>query len=463
MSHLDDEDEELKEHEERDEALIVGPDLQKRGEALLCKSRRIGNDDERQKEALTYAEACTEIFRQLGSKPDLVEALWAIADPLYSLKRYEEARIASIEAAELAVETFNDSSAAKLYYNAGGCSYNLGEFQLGAEFCLKSVEFFLANSERVEAGRAGIWAGKNFACLENYDEALGCITEAIKIFEEEGSMVKLADASRILAKVYLAMEDATNARQALDRAEACLDLVVDITVAEKIKYARARLLALEGKHALAIEAFQERYDAGMALNNPDYTSKAAYGRALSQFALGLYEPAAKTFRNLALALKGTKSPITTLDALLNLLKCYEKQEKVLEQEQVIGQILELPEAPENEKLVNQLKLNLGVILTGTPEGTRGLKMLEALPRSVFEFGSEEWFQHALLLLENYEELGRFSECIFLANEMLANESLENFDGVFEIVTKVKEKAVAHINPSLLLTIETSAEAALFGC
>ena len=154
MSHLDDEDEELKEHEARDEALITGPDLQKRGEALLCKSRRIGNDDERQQEALTYAEASTEIFRQLGSKPDLVEALWAMADPLYSLKRYEEARVASIEGAELAVETLNESSAAKLYYNAGGCSYNLEEFQLGAEFCLKSVAFFQVNNERVEAGRA---------------------------------------------------------------------------------------------------------------------------------------------------------------------------------------------------------------------------------------------------------------------------------------------------------------------
>jgi tetratricopeptide (TPR) repeat protein len=461
MSHLDDEDEELKEHEARDEALIAGADLQKRGEALHCKSRRIGNDDERQHEALTYAEASTEIFRQLGSKPDLVEALWAMADPLYSLKRFEDARAISIEAAELAVETLNDSTAAKLYFNAGGCSFNLEEFQTGAEFCLKSVQFFLAADERVAAGRAGIWAGKNLAAIDNFDEALGCMVDAIQIFEEEGSMTKLADASRILAKVYLAMGDAPHARQALDRAEACLEFVLDLEVAEKIKYSRARLLALEGKHALAVNAFQERYAAAMALNNPDFSTKASFGRALSQLELGQYEPAAKTFRSLALALKGTKSPITSLDALLKLLKCNEKQENVLEQEQVINQIFEIPEALENIPLTNQLKLHLGVILTGTNDNTRGLQILEALPRSVFEVGSDDWMQHALALLENYEDRGRFSECIFLANELLAFENLDNFEGVAEILTKVKEKAVANINPAQTEAKRNSDESVLF--
>ena len=461
MSHLDDEDEELKEHDERDEALIAGSDLRERGQALLCKSRRIGNDEDRQKEALIYAEASTEIFRQLGNKPDLVDALWAVADPLYSLKHFEDARTISIEAAELAVETLNDSSAAKFYYNAGGCSYNLEEFQIGAEYCVKSIQFFLAADERVAAARAGIWAGKNFAAIENYDEALGCTTDAIQIFEEEGSMSKLADASRLLAKIYIAIGDAPKARQALDRAEACLEFVLDFEVAEKIKYSRARLLALEGKHALAVEAFQERYESAMAINNPEFSTKAAFGRALSQLELGQYEPAAKTFRNLALAVKGTKSPITSLDALLKLLKCYEKQENVLEQEQVINQIFEIPEALENIALTNQLKLHLGVILTGTHDNTRGLQILEALPRSVFEVGSDDWMQHALALLDNYEDRGRYSECIFLANELLALENLDDFEGVAEIVATIKDKAVAHLNPAAAEVAKASEESVLF--
>lgn len=418
MSHYEEEDEELQEHEAKDWELVRGTNLELRAEALLCISRRTSQDLTKQVEALTFAESAIDILRKLGDTKKLAAALWAKADPLYALNRWAEARDASIEAAELSAELLDDSRAGTMFYNAGGCAYNLREYQESYELFTKAKEYHQAASEPIDTGRSVAWAGKNLYELGNFEGAITAYQEAIDLFEPEGSLGKLADACRLLGKAYIRAGKLDLAAKALERSEACLEFCPNAETESKLKFARGLYLAAKGDHVRAIAVFQELYEAAKAAVLPEHSTANAFERAKSEMAIGEYESAAKTFRQISLAVKGTRSDITSLDAMLQLVKAYELAEYDVDHEAALNEVLAMPELQEKSELKNKLTLSLGLLLTKQPDGTRGLKVLEALPRSVFEVGGVSWMEHGMALLENYRRAGRNSECLFLANEIL---------------------------------------------
>jgi tetratricopeptide (TPR) repeat protein len=278
-------------------------------------------------------------------------------------------------------------------------------------------------------------------------EISGVYKRAIAIFEEEGSLLKLADCSRLQAKAYLGAGDLTRCEEALERSEACLEFLSCEETTGKLNFSRARLLAAKGQHVQAIAAYQRLFEPAKELGKVEFTTKIAFERAKSELAIGEYDNAAKTFRKLALALQGTSSPITKLDCLRQLTKTYELAGKPLDEEATLREILALPELEALPDEINLLKLQLGLTLSHRIDNARGLKELEALPREVFAVGSESWMEHGMGLMKSYEKAGRFSDCVFLANEMLATDALQSFDGGVEFVARVKENVVANLNPT----------------
>jgi tetratricopeptide (TPR) repeat protein len=254
-------------------------------------------------------------------------------------------------------------------------------------------------------------------------------------------MLKLADCSRLLGKAYIGACQLELAEKALDRAEACLEFTMNDETPQKLKFAQGMLAAAKGDHAAAIETFQELFDAAKAIGMVEYTTANAFERAKSEMAIGLYDKASKTFRQLALTLKGTKSSIKVLDVLLELLKTYELAGSVSDQELVINELFEMPEVAENPQLSNQLTLRRGILLTGTPHGQRALRILEGLPRSAFAIGTEPWIEHALGLMQNYEQVGRRTECLFLAKELLALDNIGQFHDALQLIKETKAKVL----------------------
>ena len=441
VSHHDDEDEELNELEERDWQLVRGDNLELRAEALLCLSRRKGQDFTKQEEALSFADAAIDLYRELDDRKEVAAALWAKADPLYFLQRFAEARAACVEAAGIWASLLNEARAGKMFYNAGGCAYNLDDFEDGFKYFQKASIFYKSVSDAIETGRSLSWAAKCLAAQEKFDEAIPLYLEAIALFESEGAMLKLADCSRLLGKSYIGSGQLDLAEKALDRAEACLEFTMNDETPQKLKFAQGLLAAAQGNHYLAINIFQELFDAGKALGMVEYTTANAFERAKSEMAIGLYDKAAKTFRQLALTLKGTKSPITPLDALLQLLTTYQLAGSVTDQELVLNELFGMSEVTENPQLNNKLTLHLGLLLTGTSEGKRALGILEGLPRSAFAVGTESWIEHSLGLMQNYEQVGRRTECLFLANELLALENIGQFHDALQLIKETKAKAI----------------------
>ncbi len=461
MSHHDEDDEDVKAHDARDWELIQSGSLDQRIDGLLCMAKRLGVNPDTQTESLTFAESAETLLRDMNDPARLYSALRTKADALYFFKRFEEAKDACLESAGHAASQLMDGKAGSMFFNAGGCAYNIGQHEQAAELCMKAAGFLESANDKIESGVALAWAGRNHFALGAFEPAIEVYLRAISIFEEEGAMLKLADCSRLLAKAYLGAGDLALADKALARAEACLEFLPNEETIGKVSFSRARLLAAKGEHSKAIAAFQSLFESAKEVGNVESTTKIAFETAKSEVAIGKYDTAAKTFRKLALALHGTGSPITKLDCMLELLKCYERQKDAPSQESTIGEILAMPEAIQNIALTNHLKLQLGVCLTVTAGAASGLNVLEALPRSSFEVGSEYWLQHALSLLDNYEKLGRFSECLFLANEMLSFEHVRNFDGVVAILTIAKHNAVAQINATQTRCGNSNTDPALF--
>jgi tetratricopeptide (TPR) repeat protein len=441
VSHHDEEDEELNELEERDWQLVRGDNLELRAEALLCLSRRKGQDFTRQEEALSFAEAAIDIYRELDDRKEIAAALWAKADPLYFLQRFAEARAACVEAAGIWASHLNEARAGKMFYNAGGCAFNLDDFDDGFKYFQKASIFYKSVNDANETGRSLSWAAKCLAAQEKFDEAIPLYLEAIGLFESEGAMLKVADCSRLLGKAYIGATQLDLAEQAFDRAEACLEFTMNDETPQKLKFAQGLLAAAQGNQFLAINIFQELFDAGKALGMVEYTTANAFERAKSEMAIGLYDKAAKTFRQLALTLKGTKSPITPLDALLQLLTTYQLAGSVTDQELVLNELFGMSEVTENPELNNKLTLHLGILLTGTSEEKRALGILEGLPRSAFAVGTESWIEHSLGLMQNYEQVGRRTECLFLANELLALDNIGQFHDALQLIKETKAKAL----------------------
>jgi tetratricopeptide (TPR) repeat protein len=357
------------------------------------------------------------------------------------LQRFAEARAACVEAAGIWASLLNEARAGKMFYNAGGCAYNLDDFEDGFKYFQKASIFYKSVNDANETGRSLSWAAKCLAAQEKFDEAIPLYLEAIGLFESEGAMLKVADCSRLLGKAYIGATQLDLAEQAFDRAEACLEFTMNDETPQKLKFAQGLLAAAQGNHFLAINIFQELFDAGKALGMVEYTTANAFERAKSEMAIGLYDKAAKTFRQLALTLKGTKSPITPLDALLQLLTTYQLAGSVTDQELVLNELFGMSEVTENPQLNNKLTLHLGLLLTGTSEGKRALGILEGLPRSAFAVGTESWIEHSLGLMQNYEQVGRRTECLFLANELLALENIGQFHDALQLIKETKAKAI----------------------
>jgi tetratricopeptide (TPR) repeat protein len=441
MSHHDEDDEDVKAHEARDWELIQGDDLDLRIDGLLCIANRRGEDPEAQNESLTFAESAETLLREIDDRARLYSALRTKADALYSLKRFDEAKDACLESADHAASQLMDGKVGQMFFNAGGCAYNLKQHEQAVELCLKALGFLESASNPLDAGVALAWAGRNHFALKAFDSAIEVYKRAIEIFEQEGALLKVGDCSRLLAKAYLGAGELALAERALDRADACLEFLPCEETDEKVRFSRARLLAARGDHSLAIRAFSQLFEAAKALGNVEFTTKIAFEHAKSDMAMGQYDKAAKTFRKLALTLKGTKSPITALDALLQLLETYQLAGSAIDQELVLNELFELSEVTENPALNNKLTLHLGILLTGTPEGERALRILERLPRSSFAIGTEAWIEHSIGLMQNYEQVGRRTECLFLANELLANQNIGQFHDALQLIKETKVKAL----------------------
>lgn len=444
MSHFDEEDEDVKAHEARDWELIRGDDLDLRIDGLLCIAKRKGEDAELASESLTFAESAETLLRELDDSRRLHSALRTKADALYCLKRFDEAKDACIESAGHAASQLLDHKAGQMFFNAAGCAYNLGQHEQALELGLKAVGFLEVSNNQIDTGIALAWAGRNYFELDDFDSAIGVYKRAIAIFEEEGSLLKLADCSRLMAKAYLGAVDLARCEEALERSEACLEFLSCEETTGKLSFSRARLLAAKGQHVQAIAAFQQLFEPGRELGKVEFTTKVAFERAKSELAIGEYATAAKTFRKLALALQGTTSPITRLDCLLQLTKTYELAGNPLDEEATLREILALPELETRPTEAHLLKLRLGLILSQHIDNARGLKALEALPRSVFAVGSSPWLEHGIALMKCYEQSGRFSECLFLANELLSNADDCSFEALIPQIQESKVRAASKI-------------------
>jgi tetratricopeptide (TPR) repeat protein len=444
MSHHDEEDEDVKAHEARDWELIRGDDLDLRIDGLLCIAKRKGEDPELAKESLTFAESAETLLREVGEHNRLFSALRTKADALYVLKRFDEAKDSCLEAAELAANQLQEHRAGHMFFNAGGCAYNLKQFDEAVELYRKSAGFLESANIPVEAGTALAWAGRSHFEVEAYDPAIDAYQSAIAMFESEGALLKVGDCSRLLAKTFIAKGDLTLAEQSLLRAEACLEFSCCEETTEKVRFSRARLLAAEGRHIQAIGVFEKMFDEAKNLGNVAFTTKIAFERAKSELALGNHDNAAKTFRKLSMALGGTNSPITKVDCLLQLVKTHEIAGNVLDEVATLDEVLALPELVDMPVATNLLTLQLGLALSKLQDDSRALTVLEALPRTAFEVGSDLWMEHAMGLLQNYDKRARSSECLFLANELLATADLDYFESLVPEIHFIKASALSRL-------------------
>jgi hypothetical protein len=132
--------------------------------------------------------------------------------------------------------------------------------------------------------------------------------------------------------------------------------------------------------------------------------------------------------------------------LLQLTKTQELAGHHLDEEATLQEVLAMPEMESLPTEANLLKLQLGLTLSEHIDNVRGLKELESLPRSVFEVGSGSWMEHGIGLMKSYEKAGRFSECLFLANELLSNAA--DFEALIPGIqeTKVRVAAKLHKKP-----------------
>jgi tetratricopeptide (TPR) repeat protein len=444
MSHHDEEDEDVKAHEARDWELIRCDDLDLRIDGLLCIAKRKGEDAELAAESLTFAESAEPLLREVGDQNRLFSALRTKADALYVLKRFDEAKESCLEAAELAASQLQEHRAGHMFFNAGGCAYNLKLYDEAIELYRKSAGFLEQANVPVEAGTALAWAGRSYFEIESYEPAIEVYKSAIAMFESEGSLLKVGDCSRLMAKAFIESGELTLAERALTRAEACLEFSFCEETTEKVRFARALLLAAEGKHIQAVGVFQKMFEDAKQQGNVAFTTKIAFERAKSELALGQHDSAAKTFRQLSLALEGTVSPITKLDCLLQLVKTHELAGNVLDEVATLDEVLTLPEMVDLPVAANLLKLQLGLALSKLQDDTRALTVLEALPRTAFEVGSDSWMEHAMGLLQNYDKRARSSECLFLANELLATADLDYFESLLPDIHFIKASALSRL-------------------
>ncbi len=444
MSHQDEEDEDVKAHDARDWELIQSGSIDQRIDGLLCMAKRLGENPDTQTESLTFAESAETLLRDINDPARLYSALRTKADALYFFKRFEEAKDACLESAGHAASMLMDVKAGQMFFNAGGCAYNIGQHEQAAELCIKAAGFLESANDKVESGVALAWAGRNHFALDAFEPAIEFYLRAISIFEEEGAMLKLADCSRLLSKSYLGAGDLALAEKALDRAEACLEFLPNEETIGKVNFSRARLLAAKGEHVRAIAAFQSLFEAAKEVGNVESTTKIAFETAKSELAIGKYDSAAKTFRKLTLALQGTGSPITKLDCMLQLAKAHELAGHALDEVATLQEVLVMPEMEALPAEANLLKLQLGLTLATKIDNSRGLKELESLPRAAFELGTDSWMEHGMGLMKCYEQAGRFSECLFLANELLSNAEHDYFEALIPQIQETKIRAAAKI-------------------
>jgi hypothetical protein len=112
----------------------------------------------------------------------------------------------------------------------------------------------------------------------------------------------------------------------------------------------------------------------------------------------------------------------------------------------------MSEVTENPELNNKLTLHLGILLTGTSEGKRALCILEGLPRSSFAIGTESWIEHSIALMESYESMGRVTESLFLANDLLSVPIVSQRGTIVERIAILKSRiALVLLKSALQMT------------
>ncbi|MFM2320995.1 MAG: hypothetical protein RL612_142 [Actinomycetota bacterium] len=416
---------EVENDDELDWQLINSSDLTERADGLLCMAQRRAKDASTAKEALSFADVAVELNIQLGREAETFAAHWAQADAYWELKNFDNAYRACTDAIAIAESMQDDDRLGSMYFNAGGCMAERHVYEGAAEYAQMSADAHGRAGNLAQKARALRFVGRNYQKAGRHADAIGPLKESFELYEGYGIFERIADVANLIASSQIALGFYDEALENLERAETTLNYLDLNPLLTKVQFNQARAKAALGRHVEAIEDFNMLFDFHKVTDAIEIASHVEFERAKSQLALGQLDQAAASFKSISIAFKGVRGAADSLEALIKLAEIYGTQDNRADQEQTLAKALEIANQREKTDLANLLTLQIAVLAAAEPGTTRGLAMLEQLPRGTWLPSSPNWFTHTLGLMRCYAQANRSTEVLMLANELLtaANSNL----------------------------------------
>lgn len=308
------------EHDRFDFEQVEGESIEERADALLCLAQRRAQNpaNESQVESLNYAVAAANLYRELGRDGDLFSALWAASDAQYALNLYADAIETCNEGVLVALKNFRESSAGAMEFNLGGIYANLGDSDSANLHYQNSVRYYEACQDKQNIARAYRWNAYHQQKAGNHQLALHQVLLGQELANQEGEAWLIVEFSILEATSLIALGEFVKAQTATDRVTAGLILQPNMKVEIKNEFNRARLLAFDGRHEQAIEAFTKVIEVLKTMKFARTAAKFMLEQSKSKTALGRIEEAMQDLKVVALTYENYPGSTLALDAFVEL-------------------------------------------------------------------------------------------------------------------------------------------------
>ena len=290
---------------------INGENLEARGHALLKMSHSLALETMTLDQAISYAGAAADVWRELWQNDEALKAYWHMGDCLLEAERYPEAISAYTLAIEVGDEILRTRSLMNVHYQLARCYTKNDQDALAEEAAVKAAELALQCNMKMRAQRSYQMASGSARADKRWVESATYCDKAIAILKQEDSAEDLAEAYARKAQNLIDLKRFSEAGDCLDRARNLMRLTNMDWLSAGLTFHRARLWLETGMAAESIPLFDEALQGAKDKSAPQFAAEVMYCRAKAYLEIGVLSIAREEFETLITL---TSDGFTALDA-----------------------------------------------------------------------------------------------------------------------------------------------------
>ena len=163
-------------------------------------------------EAVSRYETCLGMFREAGNSTGLARAYHNLGMTHADRKDWNAAMGCYEQAFEIAQEQGMLDVMANIHLSRAELLLDLGDSSMVAICCARALDIFRKTENRLGEADAYRLMGRLFTLRKRWSTALGLFQDSIRLSEEYGNPLNLAEAHRDLGKMHVAKGNGTEAR-----------------------------------------------------------------------------------------------------------------------------------------------------------------------------------------------------------------------------------------------------------